>query len=628
MVSVSLEAANRVVPACSRRAARKLRRATSRLLEKHAAAAAWMTFLEEVEWEDRRHVLGWVLAAKTPPALPAALRAALLVALAEYPACLWLPREFAELAAAVGRGVPLHVVATWSWLRGAGEVWVSLRDCKGPAFPLKREVFGPLIQEWTWRARDLGAAAWRICARTPRLAALLEEPAFVALPEAARAWMTQVCEEHGAGRVDPFAVLAAVRVFDHERIPAWFVAGLPEAEALALLGRWPKLRAVERVGLDLAIQLVEGMSAACGATVALATDAALARIGKAKRNRQMWWETLSLLQELARVLPAVFREGLINRPDLLFACGERLAAYGCVRSRRLMRSLKSHPLFLTPEPLPTGADALVALDRVLCAHRRLAAALPAFSTWDRHFAGEKVLRRQSIEEVGAQMLEGLTAMRLRYLMERVDNELTLFGDAHAGLLRAGIRTGRQPLTRFLRAYSQGRDTRLDHAANRQWLAKRPEFPLNAWLRPLRITLPVEGLGDVTLGVEGDPAELLRVGTYTQTCLAPGACNSANAVALLLDVNKRAVFARNSKGRFLARQIVAVGEGGRLVCHAVYPERSSKALEDFFQLYVEDWAMQMRMSIATSSDDETVAPLTVTRWYDDGLWERYCVAATK
>jgi hypothetical protein len=583
-----------------------------------------MTLLDELDWEDRRYVLRWLLAAKTPPVLTAALRAAVLVALAEYPACFWMPREFADLVAAVGRGVPLQAVETWSWLRGTGEVWASLRDCKGPAFPLTRELFRPLIQEWTWRARDLGAAAWQICVREPRLIALLGDPAFLALPEEARTWMTQVCEEHRAGRVDPFAVLAAVREFDHERIPAWFVAGLQEAEAVALLGRWPRLRAAERDGLDLATRLVEGMPSARYSLVALATDAALVRIGKAKRNRQLWYETTDSLQELGLRFPGLFGAGLTARPDLLFACGERMAAYGRVRTRRLLRQLEGHALFGAMAPLTTGADALVALDRVLCAHRSLAMAVPAFSTWDRHFAGEKVLRRQSIEDVGAQMLEGLTAMRLRFVMDWIERELALFGDAHAGLLRAGIRTGRQPLTRFLRAFAQGRDTRLDHVANRQWLAKRPEFPLDEWLRPLRITLPVAGLGDVTLGVEEDPTELLRVGTYARTCLAAGAFNSANAVAVLLDVNKRAVFARSANGRFLARQIVAISEGGRLVCHRVYPEKTPRALEDFFQLYVEDWAMQMRMAIAVGRDDDRVAPLVVQRWYDDGLWQRYCV----
>ena len=39
------------------------------------------------------------------------------------------------------------------------------------------------------------------------------------------------------------------------------------------------------------------------------------------------------------------------------------------------------------------------------------------------------------------------------------------------------------------------------------------------------------LGDVTLEAETDPFELLRLGTYARSCLAPGASNSANAVAV-------------------------------------------------------------------------------------------------
>jgi len=97
------------------------------------------------------------------------------------------------------------------------------------------------------------------------------------------------------------------------------------------------------------------------------------------------------------------------------------------------------------------------------------------------------------------------------------------------------------------------------------------------------------------------------------------------VAVLLDVNKRALFARAANGRFVARQIVAVSEHGLLVCHNVYPRKQAKALENFFQLYVEDWSTQLGLPIATGDDAweaQEVKPLTLQRWYEDGLWDRY------
>lgn len=179
---------------------------------------------------------------------------------------------------------------------------------------------------------------------------------------------------------------------------------------------------------------------------------------------------------------------------------------------------------------------------------------------------------------------------------------------------------RRPLRRFLHAHSKGADPRPAHPANKSWLAARPDFPLQTWLHPLRITLPIPGIGDVTLEAESNPFELLRLGTYARSCLAPGACNSPNAVAVLLDINKRAIYARHANGRFLARQIVAISDDGHLIPYRVYPENTAPALEDFFQLFVEDWALQMRLPIA-GAGHHTVAALTLPTWYDDGLWAR-------
>ena len=67
--------------------------------------------------------------------------------------------------------------------------------------------------------------------------------------------------------------------------------------------------------------------------------------------------------------------------------------------------------------------------------------------------------------------------------------------------------------------------------------------------------------------------------------------------------------------------MAITDDGHLLPYAVYPENTAPALEDFFQLFVEDWALQMRLQIARDGY-HPVASLTLPYWYDDGPWRRF------
>lgn len=595
-------------------AERRMRRAVRRRPE----LACWVPFLHGLEWDDRRHVQEWLIAHTGEVRLTDELRTAMLVALDHYPAGLWWEGDFAELVAAVGSGVPVSTIATWGWLRGSGEVSVSLGRCRGAGFAFPMALARGFVTDWSWPVRDALEDAWELLAEAPGCAGILRDADFQALPVRARGWLLRVCVKLKT----PGDVLDALvrmepgqreKMLERGNLRSDQASRLRTDDLPVLIRRWGGMGNSARAGLALTSELFAFMTPEeCGA-VAEAPEAVLTRIGKARRNRQLWYETVDGLEWLHAVMPELFLAGLLGKPEVLFTCGVRLAVYGKVRTNRLLRRLRGHVLF------SFTYKGLVGLDRLLCAHRELAVTVPAFVTWDRHFAGEKVLGVAAIESVARQMLEGLAGMRLRYLMDLVDRELALFGDVHAGLLRAGLRVGRGVMVRFLREYVRGRDGRLAMEANRRWLESRPAFRLERWLRPLRITL-----GEVTLSVEENPFELVRVGTYARTCLAPGAMNSANAVAAMLDVNKRVIFARNGKGTFLARQIVAISEAGYFVCYPVYPEAATKELQDFFQLYVEDWALQMGTPLAHTGDPwemQEVRGLTVERWYDDGIWER-------
>ena len=126
-------------------------------------------------------------------------------------------------------------------------------------------------------------------------------------------------------------------------------------------------------------------------------------------------------------------------------------------------------------------------------------------------------------------------------------------------------------------------------------------------------------------MQNPDVEVLRLGSYVGSCLAAGGDNAHAAVAILLDVNKRVVFARNSEGRFVARQVVGISDDAKLVCYPVYPKTTNAAIEDAFERYVTAWASQLGLPLAKGAGDqssERVRQLTVSSWYDDGLWGRF------
>ena len=59
---------------------------------------------------------------------------------------------------------------------------------------------------------------------------------------------------------------------------------------------------------------------------------------------------------------------------------------------------------------------------------------------------------------------------------------------------------------------------------------------------------------LTIQMEQNPFEILKLGTYVGSCLGLGGGFSYSAVAALLDVNKQVLYARNHRGVVVARQL--------------------------------------------------------------------------
>lgn len=614
------------MPGISRRRARKLRRTASALSRKSPVAAAWIVFVDTLPIEHRMPLFCWICWEPPADAPLDSLAEAFSLAFAYYPASNWTFVEFENFTEAVRLAVDMETIETWAWMRGVQKAYVSLRLALGTSAGFPLEAARGLVKG-AWYPNFMLRDAWALNALGTRM---LRDPRLAALSPAAREWLV----EYGAHRYsdirDPMLLLEALCELDAESIdeivqglPAWQLSNLDEHSACQTITRFRQLSVAERRGLVRSVRFAGVLKPEHRPALIAIPGSALRRIGKARINEQSRDDAETALKWMAADFGTVLLAGLERYPELLFECGARLYIFGETRARLLIRDLRRSPLFDPPKLLKDDPQALVVLDRLLCKERSSANRLPAFSTWDRHFAGEKILGQTAIEEVGTQLLEGLAFIQLRYIRGKIDEVLAMCGDAHAGIFRAGLVQGRKPLTRFLRSYQRGIDSRHDHVANRSWLSKNPSFAESTWLNPLQITLPVTGIGDVTIAAEQDPLEILRIGTYAKSCLAPGCVNSSNAVAVLLDINKHVLFARDATGRFLARQIVAISKDGTLFCHRVYPESASPDLQDFFQLYTEDWALQLQVSLAQK--EQPIESLVIQRWYEDGLWPRYATA---
>lgn len=606
------------LPSISRRRARKLRRAVDNL--RGANAARWLQLLEQSPITHWSTLADWIVRdrARTPltPALNESIQYAIQIGTSEF-----LVRAIETSASRFKHGVAPALMRSWIEI----EAGLGLHAClfKEPAcreFPLHR------VLQFA-DSDTIVVAAWNLAMEWPGAAAFFDDPRIDNLSFNAKDALFELATEyHSISTIDAWPLLETIAALDPNlklQNLTYALWRVPHRAIPAIIKRWAALDERARCGLEAIVPATRNASIeTISAFAALDTRVFLEAARIARRNNQLHIvrNGLAVCFEIA---PRHTLAWLARNAEATFDFAAELMSLGETRARRLLRQSIKHELFAQPKPLANDPRALVALDRLVTAHRATAQHSAHFRTWDLHFSGAKVLGKVAIEETGARLMRDLPLLQLRHLEAQVRAQFAVSSDKHACMLHANLEFARRALSKFLKRYEAGHDHRLEHASNQQWLRRNANFNSNVWLHPLKITLPVEGLGEVTIAPETDPYELLKLGTYVDSCLAAWSFNAHNAVAVLLDINKRVLFARNAKGHFLGRQIVAISKHNALACHSVYPRSAPKPLQDLFALYNEDLAMQLSIPIAKHDDyTQTVEPLVVREWYDDGLWDRF------
>ncbi|MEM7201510.1 MAG: hypothetical protein AAF628_14670 [Planctomycetota bacterium] len=325
---------------------------------------------------------------------------------------------------------------------------------------------------------------------------------------------------------------------------------------------------------------------------------------------------------------ATFLAAFASHPRALCRAARTLGLFALPQRRRLVRDVTSSPVAADVETL-SGPE----LVRLFEQHGPRAATSPIPKKLRQHARGELALSDHQLQRAVAVVRAAWPGVLCDLVLERslqhmartlgtADADLTSLNDQmlHALRLQTRLEDNRRSLRRLIRACFAGDATFVrEHPANQQWLRQHAALDVARWLDGICLTRTLAGHGTVTLALEQDPLEVLRLGTYVGSCLGLGGQFAASAAAIALDVNKHVVFARDAEGRFLARQVLAITQDDKLACYRVYPDPGD-ALRALFADYDRAFAAALGVPIEIDDAGDKVALPLASDWWDDGVWD--------
>jgi len=233
---------------------------------------------------------------------------------------------------------------------------------------------------------------------------------------------------------------------------------------------------------------------------------------------------------------------------------------------------------------------------------------------------ERALRIAS-EQLPRLRLQVLTRLVLERLRGGMPADVRDTRVRHALQMASLLNDNRRALRGLLARYFAGeRDFIVQHPVSRAWFARHPRLHGETWLTGLVLRRQVPGLGEVTLSLEQDALEALRLGTHVGSCLALNGLCDYSAAAVVLDINKRVLYARDAQRRVLARQLLAISDDDTLVPFSVYPASTPPALESFFLDYDLAFSEALGLPLCDGPVYPDVENVLSTSFWHDGTWE--------
>jgi len=246
-----------------------------------------------------------------------------------------------------------------------------------------------------------------------------------------------------------------------------------------------------------------------------------------------------------------------------------------------------------------------------------------------HLAGRRPLSAAQVERHVERVRQALPACRLAVLRAAVDVQLSRAVGAKqvdrevlsAIALLQDAEKNRRGLRRFLRALLDGEADHLRrHPATQNWARRHPQIDLEVWTRGLQRRLEANDHREIVIRLEQDPLEVLKMGSHVGSCLGLGGGLSYSAAAVLLDVNKQVLYARDEQGTVIARQLVAITDDNQLVPFSVYPQSAPPSLQLAFDRYDTELASALGISRVDPTQSYDVENVLSHDWWDDGAWD--------
>ena len=336
------------------------------------------------------------------------------------------------------------------------------------------------------------------------------------------------------------------------------------------------------------------------------------------------------LEVLTARLPGLVAAAFATAPKALFATADALATLSRETQAAVIAGFERTPLAAASlARLPLGE-----LVELVTPVARAGGPDPIRRALRRHLSGERRLTDTQVRGHHARIVAALDELRLAAIRQEAERALAARAHLeriespalrHALALLGEADENRRQLRRLLLAHCAGdREWRLRHPETRAWLARHPRLDTAAWLAGLTLRGQVEGLGEVALTVETDPLEALKAGTSLGTCLGRGGGLSWSAAAIVLDVNKHVVYARDARGTVVGRQLLAISEADELVCFTPYAATYAPALKPLFQAFDQALSAKLGLPVLARNEDGEwsyeVASILSRQWWDDMPWD--------
>ena len=323
------------------------------------------------------------------------------------------------------------------------------------------------------------------------------------------------------------------------------------------------------------------------------------------------------LRRLALKMPSGLATAFQLTPKRLLKVSKLL---GCLKFPQLLRVLacfREHPLNTLKLGTMSDRGLAVLLDAVWNGKHPN----PVPKAWWAHVDGSKPLLGERYAHYRREMRVSAVRLWLDVLEALVRTEIDRNSpnrglSTHTKLMALSAGENKRPLRKFLRAWPNEIAHPDLHPVNRRWLEKLPARKRKTWTHGPKLSCQAGADWKLSMQFERDPEELLKIGSYVGSCMSLGAFCAYNAAAVLLDANKRVIFARDEKGAFVGRQIVAISNEGELLCFPVYTDWREREITQAFLNY--DLQLASALGIPCSGGEGYKLDLLLAHeWYDDG-----------